>query len=1028
MSTDEKEEKGRRSGSQRGLRSERGSEKESERESEMSTDEKAEKGRRSGSQRGLRSIKSENGSEEKEERESEMSTDEKSEKGRRSVTKRVTRSAKSEKGREEKEERESEMSTDEKAEKGRRSVSQRRLRSAKSEKGSEEKEERGGKKGLRSIKSGKGSEKKESEGNEMSTDSEKTEEIRKSVPKRGLRSEKKNESEREGDEKENEIRKSATSGTKRGLRSAKSEKEKEEEEKNESKTGGNEKMEKGEKSGVKRGLRSAKSEKEKEEEKTNESETSENEKTEKGGKSGTRRGLRSAKSEDSGTDSNKKRRTGTEKEIKTNITKTNILPTNITNTSREERKEEGKGKDRKINAEGDSRKTMRSESMSSSSEREGEREGGGVVRRGSIRSRRIKLTREHSEEETTNKKTNNENKETSTKNITLSDTKKTEKKGKGKVVKEEEEEEDDMNKITNKKTEEEKEEDKKGAEERETKGDNGKQDEGKRKGKESKQIGRGRKGRESDSDSTGEKGRKGKASGDDVSARIDDESASDDAAASSDDVSSGSAGVLSSFDEVVGSSDDVSSSNDDVDDEITFLAEYDSEDDTIFNYSPRKGGGETDSDFDSIGSPRSLLSLLKTESDLGSEATDESEPVDIDSDDEEEDDFNDTTFNFKSLEEDEILPTQYTRDTPFLLVTDLTPQHYAYIRTLKSMAHSLRQNPLLKTDDALLFSFVSRSLDTLRSWSDYRSTAFDCYYVLVKQLHGQNPLFKNTFYGTTILSKATLWLEFHAQNTTSFEKLLSDIRLTLTLDQITSTFTEINKFLETQQETRRETEAFFGYFEKLRETIRELLEDVQKTPSSINYDGDGESGSVNSEANMAAWSKAKKRKAQLQTSLNKMQTEKTENSKITLLRDRVRKIMLDLNNEFLSKQFSEFPMWEAFYTNRKRTEKVLAPWYQSDLQSALANPQKYLKCKCCDPKTPKNATQEDLAIVYGLYREAGKYINLHDWLVSFAEVCGSGDDPEAVLPRFMLAADTLNFLGLVQPTTRRVDHVVKLTW
>ena len=60
--------------------------------------------------------------------------------------------------------------------------------------------------------------------------------------------------------------------------------------------------------------------------------------------------------------------------------------------------------------------------------------------------------------------------------------------------------------------------------------------------------------------------------------------------------------------------------------------------------------------------------------------------------------------------------TQYTRDTPFLLSTDLTFHHFSYIRSLKSMASSLKSSPLLKSDNLLLHSFVVKSLGTLRSW------------------------------------------------------------------------------------------------------------------------------------------------------------------------------------------------------------------------------------------------------------------------------------------------------------------------
>jgi hypothetical protein len=91
--------------------------------------------------------------------------------------------------------------------------------------------------------------------------------------------------------------------------------------------------------------------------------------------------------------------------------------------------------------------------------------------------------------------------------------------------------------------------------------------------------------------------------------------------------------------------------------------------------------------------------------------------------------------------------------------------------------------------------------------------------------------------------------------------------VTLTLVQITNAFTKIDSFVATQQYSHRADEPFFEFFEKLRRTIQELLEDVQKAPSAISnaHDGEGEGGG---NSNMAAWSALKRRKAQMKTSIN----------------------------------------------------------------------------------------------------------------------------------------------------------------
>eukprot|EP00054_Salpingoeca_dolichothecata_P020871 m.132786 g.132786 ORF g.132786 m.132786 type:complete len:103 (+) comp23783_c0_seq2:2277-2585(+) len=97
----------------------------------------------------------------------------------------------------------------------------------------------------------------------------------------------------------------------------------------------------------------------------------------------------------------------------------------------------------------------------------------------------------------------------------------------------------------------------------------------------------------------------------------------------------------------------------------------------------------------------------------------------------------------------------------------------------------------------------------------------------------------------------------------------------------------------------------------------------------------------------------------------------------------------------------------------------------------------------------------DVAIVYKLHLEGGKLINLHDWMQAFAfEVQEQNaaneeeddDEPHENAPasrtqkaakgkvdaiiqtRFLRAVTELQMLGFVKPTTRKTDHVQRLTW
>lgn len=95
----------------------------------------------------------------------------------------------------------------------------------------------------------------------------------------------------------------------------------------------------------------------------------------------------------------------------------------------------------------------------------------------------------------------------------------------------------------------------------------------------------------------------------------------------------------------------------------------------------------------------------------------------------------------------------------------------------------------------------------------------------------------------------------------------------------------------------------------------------------------------------------------------------------------------------------------------------------------------------------------DIAIAYQLHLECGKLINLHDWLQAFASVVelvppkaedesGEAADNSSKTPktaaarepslltqaRFARAVAELQFLGFVKPSTRKADHVARLTW
>lgn len=101
------------------------------------------------------------------------------------------------------------------------------------------------------------------------------------------------------------------------------------------------------------------------------------------------------------------------------------------------------------------------------------------------------------------------------------------------------------------------------------------------------------------------------------------------------------------------------------------------------------------------------------------------------------------------------------------------------------------------------------------------------------------------------------------------------------------------------------------------------------------------------------------------------------------------------------------------------------------LQTALADPARYLQCECCQLTSDSgsiSATMPDLCIVYKLHLECGPMINVFDWLQSFQAIIGADAIDDVLQARFARAVAELQFLGFIRPTRRKTDHVARLTW
>ncbi|KAF7732774.1 Origin recognition complex subunit 3 [Apophysomyces ossiformis] len=169
-------------------------------------------------------------------------------------------------------------------------------------------------------------------------------------------------------------------------------------------------------------------------------------------------------------------------------------------------------------------------------------------------------------------------------------------------------------------------------------------------------------------------------------------------------------------------------------------------------------------------------------------------------------------------------------------------------------------------------------------------------------------------------------------------------------------------------------------------------------------------------------------------SIEHLKRKGTEGSKITIdIADWVSHIF----STYL-RSFTSLPMYElVYYTSVKLHEKSFAAQPRAATQTALTQAGHYLNCDCCsnDRRGHILPSEPDTCILYKLYLECGRMINLYDWFVAFGCILEREKRPASkkleeneVQARFIRAVAELQFLGFIKPTQRKTDHVVRLTW
>ncbi|XP_037081618.1 origin recognition complex subunit 3-like [Pollicipes pollicipes] len=125
-----------------------------------------------------------------------------------------------------------------------------------------------------------------------------------------------------------------------------------------------------------------------------------------------------------------------------------------------------------------------------------------------------------------------------------------------------------------------------------------------------------------------------------------------------------------------------------------------------------------------------------------------------------------------------------------------------------------------------------------------------------------------------------------------------------------------------------------------------------------------------------------------------------------------------------------WPLHEAvMFDTVSAVRRQLVGVPRTSVQTALADPAKYLQCSCCKLSDPGSvlASMPDLCVVYKLHLECGRLINLFDWMQAFRAVVAAEED-EALQARFAHAVAELQYLGFIRSTQKKTDHVARLTW
>ncbi|KXN69673.1 hypothetical protein CONCODRAFT_7896 [Conidiobolus coronatus NRRL 28638] len=316
------------------------------------------------------------------------------------------------------------------------------------------------------------------------------------------------------------------------------------------------------------------------------------------------------------------------------------------------------------------------------------------------------------------------------------------------------------------------------------------------------------------------------------------------------------------------------------------------------------------------------------------------------------------------------------------VVPNLVDSHFDMVRALPSFKHWLLNSSQSNEDKLKLIqdnthfkdNFLIPKLQLLQIYLINYRQAFD----LVVQL--QKWVYELELSDTELDSKLYLKLEALTKglpNSYVLENLLNQVEI-LNFEKLSILLKSLITFVNTQKSRLiRKTSAIEKFIEYLNE-LKELL---------VKY-GNGE-----------------------------YNLKHTPNKKLANVLKQYFKIVLQPNYEIVLNEL-------VFVTDDTLISKSFDPNLQDLLHLDLHQPELELT-------SSTSKFNPDLCILYEIYLECGRLVNLYDWSKAFEDRVKAQSDSivpnkEIIYGRFLLGLETFKLWGLVATTKRKTDHVVKL--